>query len=179
MRQAAALGVAVLLGVGALWLGLTWQQRSELDPLESAPSSLSSGAFYASTFTDLSNHSRTLGEWQGKVIVLNFWATWCAPCREEIPELIKFQQEFGDRGVVVIGLAIDEMPNVALYANEIKINYPLLLASSNGTELARRLGNHSGSLPFTVVIGRSGETLARQMGVMTRNKLEKIVSPHL
>src|ERR1041385_8514187 len=80
---------------------------------------------------DLGGKTRWMSEWQGKVIVLNFWATWCAPCREEIPLLIKAQNQYKARGVQIIGIAIDTPAAVAEFAKRMNINYPLLIANEN------------------------------------------------
>jgi thiol-disulfide isomerase/thioredoxin len=124
---------------------------------------------------DLGGKTRWMSEWQGKVIVLNFWATWCAPCREEIPLLIKAQQRFGGDGVQVIGVAIDNRDAVTGYARDMRFNYPLLLAEESGLPLMARYGNTRGLLPYTVIIGRDGSILNRKLGAYGDKELAETI----
>ena len=118
-------------------------------------------------------------QWQGKVLVVNFWATWCAPCREEIPGFIKFQERNGARGVQFVGIAIDTPERIAPYAKEIGINYPLLVGRLETMELAREVGNRAGVLPFTLVIDRSGRVVTTAVGAIKPEKLENLLKPLL
>ena len=130
----------------------------------------------ASRFTDLSGEPRRLVEWQGKALVCNFWATWCAPCREEIPLLGAAQQQFQTRGLQVVGIAIDNAANVREYGLSIRIGYPVLLADSAGIDVMRSLGNTSGGLPFTVLLDRKGRLIERRLGPYTAASLEAAVA---
>jgi thiol-disulfide isomerase/thioredoxin len=126
----------------------------------------SSGAaeLLASRFMDLSGQPRQLVEWRGRALMCNFWATWCAPCREEIPLLGAAQQQFGDRGLQVVGIAIDNAANVGEFARSVNIEYPVLLADGAAIELMRGLGNAKGGLPFTVLLDRRGRLVDRRVG---------------
>jgi thiol-disulfide isomerase/thioredoxin len=106
-------------------------------------------------------------EWSGKVMVLNFWAPWCPPCRREIPALVSLQQRYGPQGVQFVGVALDEANAVAAYAREAAINYPLLVGDAAAYELAKRFGNDYGALPYTVLIDRSGVLVHIQAGELT------------
>jgi len=128
---------------------------------------------------DLAGQTRALSEWDGKVRVINFWATWCPPCREEIPELMALHKDYADQGVVVIGIAIDEPKAVSAYLTETAINYPQLLASDNGVELSRQLGNTAGAVPFTLVVNRHGQIVFRHPGALKKAVLEPIIKPLL
>jgi thiol-disulfide isomerase/thioredoxin len=116
-----------------------------------------------------------LAQWRGKVLVVNFWATWCAPCREEIPELIKYQQRHGTRGLQVIGIAADTATRVAPYAKEIGINYPLLVGGMEVIDFARDLGDIKAVLPFTLVVDREGRIRSRTIGVIKPQDLDAVV----
>lgn len=118
-------------------------------------------------------------QWRGKVLVVNFWATWCAPCREEIPEFIRFQNRFGADGVQFVGVAIDQKERVAPYAKEMGINYPLLVGGLETMEFARQLGNQRSVLPFTLVIDRKGRVNTAQVGILKPEKLEALLKPLL
>jgi thiol-disulfide isomerase/thioredoxin len=129
----------------------------------------------AAQMTDLAGRDRALSEWQGRVLVLNFWATWCPPCREEIPDLVSVRDQLTANGVEFVGIAIDQVDKVKQFAANVRITYPLLVAGSNGLDLMRGLGNASGGLPFTAVFDRQGGLVHRNLGAVKRNKIESQV----
>jgi thiol-disulfide isomerase/thioredoxin len=118
-------------------------------------------------------------QWRGKVLIVNFWATWCAPCREEIPGFVKFQQAYGPAGLQFVGIAIDQKPRVIPYAQEMGINYPLLVGGLETMDFARQLGNRMSVLPFTLVLDRTGKVVLSEVGILKADKLEKTVKPLL
>jgi len=120
---------------------------------------------------DLQGKPRNIKEWDGKYIVLNFWATWCPPCRKEIPEFIAMQKEYGESNLQFIGVAIDNEISVNQFALEMGINYPNLIAEMQGIELARKYGNAMGALPFSVIINPKGQIITRQVGLLERSKI--------
>lgn len=120
---------------------------------------------------DLQGKLRNIKEWDGKYIVLNFWATWCPPCRKEIPEFIALQKQYGKSNLQFIGVAIDDEVSVNQFALEMGINYPNLIAEMQGIELARQYGNAMGALPFSVIINPEGQIVARQIGFLERSKI--------
>jgi thiol-disulfide isomerase/thioredoxin len=123
-------------------------------------------------FIDLAGKRRDLLEWQGQVLVVNFWATWCEPCREEIPAFIRVRRKLLRSGVEFVGIAIDQAAKVSLFAKTVQIDYPLLLAGASGPDLMRKLGNPSGGLPFTVVLDQKGTIAFRNLGALTAAKIE-------
>ena len=128
---------------------------------------------------DLSGQTRSLSDWRGKVIVLNFWATWCPPCRKEIPIFIDFQTRLGSRGLQIVGIAIDDLDNVRSFSAETGINYPLLIGAGEAFELVRTLGNRIGGLPFTVVVDRGGEVRHTHAGELDAATLQALIDPLL
>ncbi len=120
-----------------------------------------------------------ISDWQGKVVVVNFWATWCAPCREEVPALVRTQVKLGPKGLQIVGIALDELERVKPFAVEMGVNYPILLAGVEGLELVRAAGNEIGALPFTVFIDRSGKVIKAELGGVNEEKLEKLILPLL
>ena len=177
IRDRIALLVAVLLGVGSIYLGANWNKEPTTQILPADV--LSPGVLYATSFPDLEGKARPLGEWQGKIMVLNLWATWCGPCREEIPVMVKLQQKYRDQGLVFIGLAMDEPGPVEKYAKEMGINYPILLGDVTLGEFGRRLGNKNGGLPYTVIIDRSGKIITTRLGGVDEKFLEQVLRPLL
>ena len=124
---------------------------------------------------DLEGPKRQLSQLKGKVVVVNFWATWCEPCREEMPEFMKAQQEFGPKGLQFVGIAVDQADKVKQYAAEIGHNYPTLVGGFGAMELSKTLGNTLMALPFTVVLDRKGAVAHTQLGVLKPDKLDAIV----
>ncbi len=130
----------------------------------------------AARFYDLSGRPRRLMEWQGRVLLCNFWATWCAPCREEIPLLVTAKQQWPTTGFEIVGIGIDSADKIRDFAATYKINYPLLVADATAIALMRGLGNRSGGLPYTVVFDRSGALVERRLGALTRQDLQQVLS---
>jgi len=126
--------------------------------------------------TDLQGKQRWLSEWQGKSVVLNFWATWCTPCKEEIPLLMEVHKRLQKEGIQVVGIAIDTEEAVAAYAKQMRINYPLLVGDEAGLSLMSRYGNPRGALPYTVVLGPDGSIQAKKLGAYKKEELESLVS---
>lgn len=176
-RDRLALAVAVLLGAGAMYLGSTWNKDTSTQILPADV--LAPGVLYATSFPDMQGKTRALGEWQGKIMVINLWATWCGPCREEIPIMIKLQQKYRDQGLTFIGVAMDDPGPVEKYAKEIGINYPILMGDITLGEFGRRIGNTNGGLPYTAVIDRSGKIITTRLGGIDEKFLEQALAPLL
>ena len=132
-------------------------------------------ALLATRLPDLDNQPQTIRQWLGKVLVVNFWATWCAPCREEIPLFVKLQNQYGARGLQFVGIAIDQPDKVKPFARELGMNFPILMAGVDVIELGRQLGNKAGVLPFTVIVGRDGRIAATEVGAVKEAKLEPLL----
>jgi thiol-disulfide isomerase/thioredoxin len=128
---------------------------------------------------DLEGRPRDISEWDGQLLVLNFWATWCGPCVHEIPMLNELQQTHAGRGLQVIGIAIDDPDKVKHFQTEVPMAYPTLLGQMAAIEVARRYGNASGGLPYTVVVDPAGTVVATHAGALTRPEAEALVSPYL
>jgi thiol-disulfide isomerase/thioredoxin len=173
--------IVLFVGVAALGaaIGVALHLATRERPMPSIPAAAAAPALMAAKLPDLDAHPQTLEQWRGKVIVVNFWATWCAPCRDEIPELIKVQSEFGPKGVQIVGIAIDEADKVRPYAANMKMNYPVLIGDADGAELAQRAGNPFGALPFTVVLDRRGNAVHSHLGSLTVDSLRAVIQPLL
>ena len=136
-------------------------------------------AILAANLPDIQGENQAVSQWLGNVLVVNFWATWCTPCREEIPEFIEAQTKFRDQGLVFVGIAIDQADKVKMFSQEFDINYPVLVGGLNTWSLLEAAGNRQSALPYTVVINRSGEIVETYLGRKKKKKLEKLVVPLL
>ena len=116
---------------------------------------------------------RALADWQGDVIVINFWATWCPPCLREIPDFVEVFEQHRAQGVRFVGLSIDAPENVAAFASKMGVTYPLLIGNADTLQLATALGNPAQGLPFTVILDRSGMVRHVTLGTMSKAELTK------
>jgi thiol-disulfide isomerase/thioredoxin len=123
-------------------------------------------ALQAAKLTDLEGKTRRILEWRGKVVICNFWATWCPPCREEIPMLVALSKEMAPKGVEIVGIALDSAAKVQQFARDYKVTYPLLIAGPNGIDLMRASGNPVGGLPYTAFLDRRGRIVHRKLGAL-------------
>lgn len=128
---------------------------------------------------DLNGDYRHISEWDGKLIVLNFWATWCPPCLHEIPIFSSLHNELKSQGVQFLGIAADKPRDINRFIKENGMSYPTLYDSQNATTLAKIYGNKYGGLPYTVIIGREGKILATHSGELTRNQVKDLLTSAL
>jgi thiol-disulfide isomerase/thioredoxin len=127
------------------------------------------------TLPDVTGVNHELSEWDGKMRILNFWATWCAPCRREIPLLKAFQDEHGESGFQVIGIAVDFPEPVAHYAEAAEFNYPILVGEQDAMAVAESSGVEFIGLPFTMFIASDGELLGAYIGELHPLHLDTVV----
>lgn len=125
---------------------------------------------------DAQGQQQALAQWRGKILVVNFWATWCAPCREEMPRFVAAQSRDGPKGVQFVGIAVDDPGKVRAFARDIGLNYPALIGGYGAIELSKTLGNDLSALPFTIVIDRKGRVAHTQLGPLTAAKLDGLLA---
>jgi len=128
---------------------------------------------------DLSGRTRHISEWNGKVVTVNFWATWCPPCLHEIPELIALQDEYREQGLEVIGIALQRPEEVVDFAEELGINYTVLAGEMAVAAIAESYGNRIGALPYTAVFDRQGKIAFVKPGPVTGAEVEQVIAPLL
>lgn len=126
-------------------------------------------------FADLQGRPRTLSEWQGVILVVNFWATWCAPCLEEIPMLMATRKAYASLGVEVVGIGIDLASKIADFSSKLRIDYPILVAEADALDLLRKLGNSAAGLPYTLFFDRNTIPVERRLGALKRLDVEAIL----
>ncbi|NMG64958.1 redoxin family protein [Azoarcus indigens] len=146
-----------------------------------APADLkaASETLFRQSFPDARGNEQALAQWRGKILVVNFWATWCAPCRVEMPEFAEVSQQYAAEGVQFIGVGIDSATNILKFEQATPMPYPLLVAGPQALGLASLFGNTAQALPFTVIIDRRGKVSAIKLGVLKRSELEGKIRPLL
>lgn len=158
--------VAVLFAGLGIFLGD--KQTTPTSPNISGVSHL-----FAQSMPDTSGQQQQLSKWKGTALVVNFWATWCAPCVEEMPELSALQAELTPLKIQILGIGIDSLANIKAFSAKYKIAYPLYNGGVSGTNIARQLGNQAGGLPFTVLIDRNGQVKKTYLGRLKMEELRK------
>jgi len=136
-------------------------------------------ALTVAQFKDLSGQAGSLERWHGQVLVVNFWASWCPPCLEEIPGLVRIHRELAPKGVQIVGIAVDSADNARASAARLGVSYPVLVAGMDVIDLTRRLGNRAGALPYTVILDRNGKVVATHLGLISEDELTRIITPLL
>ena len=168
--------VSVIAGIALFQLSEIWLNPPEIRSAEptqalfDAPASLG-----AVPLIDLKGQTQTLGTWNQPVLVVNFWAPWCAPCRREVPDLIALQLEYGDQ-VQILGLALDSVENIESFIDEYQMNYPSFLASQHIAMYSAVFENKSGTLPFTAIIGPDRKIKFTHSGIIDLQTLRQQVS---
>jgi len=178
-RNLLLLLAAILALGGGYWLAQSMRPTGS-EPVTKATRTYGGGEMIDFSLPEIDGKMRSLKEWRGKVIVLNFWATWCPPCREEIPVFIALQKKYGADSLQVIGVATsDNKTSVMLYRQSAGINYPILMGNDDTMDLAAKYGDRMNSLPYSVIINRSGSIAVRKLGAFTETELESLVKPLL
>lgn len=138
----------------------------------SAPAAPAIAALWHLGFPDVQGNRQMLAQWRGQVLVLNFWASWCAPCREEMPDFVSLRAQYRPQGVEFVGIAIDNPASVTQFLEHHPVDYPILVGEGAAHSLVRQLGNPSGALPFTIVLDRDGAIVMSHLGRVPRATLE-------
>lgn len=164
----------VLLSLGAagagFWAARAWFMGDQVRIGEPAP---------VIGLVDLSGQPRSLEEFRGKLVLVNFWASWCAPCVAEIPLLVEAQARYGAQGLQVLGPALDEPQGVAPFVGRFRINYPVMADYASADAASRALGNLHGALPYSVLISRDGLILKTILGGLQRDELDELIADNL
>jgi peroxiredoxin len=158
--------VALMAAVAGAGVAL-WRTGGEAPPPQAA------AELFAMSLPDADGALQPLAQWRGRPLVVNFWATWCAPCVEEMPDLQRVRDEYRAHGVEVIGIGIDSAERIRAFRDEHRLTLPLLVAGSQGTEVGRTLGNTAGVLPYTVLIAADGRVAQRKVGQIRPAELRR------
>lgn len=157
----------VVVSLAAAYLGVR-VGRVGVEPVPSQPQG--PDTLIGFSLPDVDGVLRSSAEWQGRTMLINFWATWCPPCREELPLFVAVQAAYAAQGLQVVGIALDDAERVRAFGDELGLNYPSLIAGQEGFELMNRYGN-PGGLPFSVIITRDGAIHSHKLGPYAADEL--------
>ncbi len=179
--------LAVIITAGAA-VGGYWLQQAgdgmDSDPVP-ASKSATAGPDHESiigqrrpafSLPGMAGEQHAISEWDGDILAINFWATWCQPCKEEVPEFVELQEKYRDRGVTFIGVAIDEKAPVSKFMARYDMNYPVLIGEQAAIDAARAYGNRIGALPYTAFVDRDGKVVHVHRGRLPLEEADSILS---
>ena len=172
-----ALVLCVMIAATLLAAGVLTKTKPTAAPIR-AQDTVSTRALSRLFDMELQDYRGTphaLSQWKGKILVINFWATWCAPCREEMPYFSRMSREYSAHGVQFIGISSDSPGAVRTFADQEKISYPLLVDEQRAIELSAELGNSLSVLPYTLILGKNGEPLLARTGRLPEHALESLL----
>lgn len=164
------IGLVIIVLVAVIYGG---QTRSPSASLGQTPAE-TLAVLWARPLSDLKGEVHTLADWKGRPMVVNFWATWCAPCVKEMPELERLQQTHPQ--VNFIGIALDSADNLRAFVQKVPVSYPLLMMGSGATDILRTLGNPTGGLPFTLVFNAEGRIEKSFLGQVNTLHLKAVLA---
>jgi thiol-disulfide isomerase/thioredoxin len=168
MNKKSLAGYAVL-AVAFTVFGAIASYKQDARAAAAAPTAVTQ--LYGQSLNDLNGKPQSLAQWKGKPLLVNFWASWCGPCVQEMPELSALAAQDGGKHLNVVGIGIDSPTNLVEFVKKTKVSYPLYVGGMGGTDLARALGNANGGLPFTVLIGADGQVRKTYIGRLKFDQL--------
>lgn len=163
-------GLAVLAAAVGYRLGIPGKSA---ETPATAPVPVPVPAIFDLVLTDLKGQQQSLGQWRGKLLIVNYWATWCHPCREEMPGFSRLQDKYRDKGIQFVGISIDNVDKIVEFQKITPVSYPLLIGDMNVMENSAALGNTRQALPFTAVFDREGRLFSTKLGRLAEADLER------
>jgi thiol-disulfide isomerase/thioredoxin len=136
-------------------------------------------AFFANPWQTPDGKSVDTEQWRGKVLVVNFWASWCPPCVEEMPTLDKLNAEFSSKNVLFVGIGIDSPSNIREFLKNTPVSYPIVIGGLEGSNLSKQLGNSQGALPYTIIINSNGKASSSKLGKISKDELRSAIKSAL
>lgn len=170
-RAALVVLLAILAAGAGYWLRQTTLPTGPTDAAQTEVAKLR-----ALRLADADGQWRTLGDWQGKILVVNYWATWCPPCLEEIPAFVRLNRRYADAGVQFVGISIDSVDKIREFRSTKKIDYPLLIGSMEVMQATAAMGNAARALPFTLILDGQGVLRETKLGRYSETELEQRLS---
>lgn len=180
MKTIVGVIVAVIVMLGAAGAGYWFQHARQQAPavLSGDPDRHSAVIGQSRpdfSLPDMNGELQALNRWDGKILAVNFWATWCAPCEKEIPDFVELQDKYRDAGVMFIGIALDQVEAVAEFAERHEMNYPILIGEQGVIDAARAFGNDIGALPYTAFVDREGRIVHTHYGLMEGAEVDALL----
>lgn len=160
----------ITLAIAAAVAGFLAQQYMNQKPENHRP---------AFELPDTEGRMRHIGEWDGQVILLNFWASWCPPCREELPDFVRLYEDYRDKGFMVVGVGIDKRQDLVDFMNTMGVEYPVMVSETEGINIAQAYGNNVGALPYSVIIDREGRIVETHISLLTYEDVARAIKPLL
>lgn len=176
LRQLAFIGLAIAAAGLGLLAGKHFVPTDRAAPLAPEQGQAGVAQLFEKTLNDAAGQPHPLAQWRGKTLVVNFWASWCPPCRNEMPAFSRQQQAFSDKNVQFVGIALDSSAAVAAFQQQIPSSFPLLIGDPETSSLARMLGNSRMALPYTAIIDRQGTLRHTQAGEMHESELVALLT---
>jgi thiol-disulfide isomerase/thioredoxin len=177
-RRILAGAVVALAAAGGGVLANHWLTRGGEEAYAAQPDSHQSAVqqLWAAPVTNVDGKPQSLSLLKGHPIVVNFWASWCGPCVEEMPELSQIQREYAKKGIQFVGLGVDSEKNIQAFLQKVKVAYPIYVTGFGGADLARAFGNNAGGLPFTIVIDAKGNIRSTKLGQIDPAELRQTLN---
>ena len=161
------------IGLLALLAGIFSSQWISQTGIASDPSVK---AFFANSWQSPDGKTVNSENWQQKVLIVNFWASWCPPCVEEMPTLDKISQEYASKNVLIVGIGIDSPSNIREFLEKTSVSYPIVIGGLEGSILSKQMGNTQGALPYTVIINSKGKSIYTKLGKISEEELRKAIN---
>ena len=171
------ISISVVIAAIAFTAGAIYTQGFGFGPSETQAQS--NNSIYALSYPDKDKKNYDFNQLMGKVAVVNFWATWCGPCRDEMPDLNQLSQDYKGKDVVFVGIAADDAEQVGEFLESTKVDYKIVTAEFDAIPLSQRLGNNNSVLPFTLIIDQTGKILDRHVGRIKSDEIRSIVDKAL
>jgi peroxiredoxin len=171
----------IVLGLLAVAAGIYMQQQGSQQAITHSTSQMPGKTEVLNSYRpdfelrDYNNQLRNMNEWNGKVVLINFWASWCPPCRREMPAFVKLRETYGKQGFEVVGIAIDQLDLAEAFSDTIGAHYPLLWGENDAIEVSKNYGNRFGQLPYSLIIDRKGIIRFIRRGELTYENAEEII----
>lgn len=182
MKDSRAFVIGLLASILALasgvYIGIEVRgdgEKQALLPENNAPDQEAIDNFFTVQLNDPEGNTVDLARFKGKILVINFWATWCSPCRDEMPEFSALQTRYAGNGVQFVGIALDSADNVSRFAKQYQVTYPLLASDTRGADLARTLGDTRVNLPYSIVLSADGRILMTRLGRVPRLEIDALL----
>ncbi len=173
MNRGISFVLVIIVAIAAGGAGMLYARKDAPPAAVSPVQSAALAKLMALDLPDTQGVRQPLAQWKGKVLVVNFWATWCPPCRKEIPAFSAMSQKYADKGVQFVGISIDTEKNVSNFQAAQKVRYPLVIASPAVVQLTEELGNASQGLPFTLIIDKTGAISLVKLGTLSEDELDR------